>query len=192
MRRWMLVPALMALLVLSGCTPEPSPEASPSVEPSSSEPAEPSEPPVEPIVLPDCDSIYSPAVVAMLTGEGRTSLGDVSAPGMGGWGTGEPTIEAILADIDERVSCTWILPASESGSTTSIARLDDATRTELVAAFTAAGYVADGDLFEIEVDSVVGSSNETHLLTEEFWIGSSFSGGDSALLTGDARDQLLP
>lgn len=192
MRRWMLVSTVTALIVLSGCTPEPEPDVDPSVEASPSESAEASTPAVEPIALPDCDSIYSPAVVTALTGEGRSSLGDVSAPGMGGWGTGEPSVEAILAAIDERVSCTWILPATESGSTTSVARLDDASRASLVAAFGAAGFTATGDRFTIEVESEVGSYNETHVFADEFWIGSFFSGGDSALLTDDAAEQLLP
>jgi hypothetical protein len=188
----MLVSAVTALLVLTGCTPEPPAEIEPSESAAPSESAEPSVPAPEPITLPDCDTMYSPAVVAALTGEGRSPLGDVSAPDMGGWGTSDPAIEAILAAIDERVSCTWILPATESGSTTSIARLDDASRAALVAAFGTAGFVAAGDRFTIEVETEVGSYNETHLLTDEFWIGSVFSGGDSALLTDDAAAQLLP
>ena len=62
------------------------------------------------------------------------------------------------------------------------------------AAIYSAAVVAtpDGDLYTIEVETEVGSYNETHLLTAEFWIGSVFSGGDSALLTSDAAAQLLP
>jgi hypothetical protein len=196
MRRWILVSTVTAMLVLSGCTPEPAPEVDPSeaASPSvSGEPsAEPSGPADEPIALPDCDTIYSPPVVATLTSEGRSPLGDVSAPGMGGWGTNDPAAERILAALDERISCTWILPATESGSTTSIARLDDASRVSLVTALTTAGFVVAGDRFTIEVETEVGSYNETHVLTDEFWIGTFFSGGDSALLTDDAAAQLLP
>ncbi|MFN4001473.1 hypothetical protein [Microcella sp.] len=193
MRRSLLLTATLLLtLVMVGCTPTPA--AEPSAAPTASS-AEPSSTPTstpQPIALPDCDTIYSDAVVASLTGEGRSLLGDVSGPGMGGWGTADDSIEAILSAIPERVSCTWVLPATESGSTTSIARLDEATRTTLIDAFTAAGYVVDGTLFEIEVDSEIGSYNETHILADGFWIGSYFSGGDSATLTSDALAQLLP
>lgn len=191
--------ALALTVSLVGCTPSPeaTPSASPSESPSASESASPSATPSpEPIALPDCASIYSPAVVASLTAEGRTSSGDVSAPGMGGWGTADTTLQGILASIPDRVSCTWILPATESGSTTSIARLDPATRVTVVGALTAAGYTAstvpEGDLYSIEVATEVGSYNETHLLTDEFWFASFFSGGESQTLTLDAAAQLLP
>lgn len=183
--------------VLAGCTPTPVPVASPTPTESAVESEAPSLTPMpEPLAIPDCADIYSASVVATLTSEGRTSSGDVSSPDMGGWGTYDPSIQAILAAIPERVSCTWILPASESGSTTSIARLDAASRTTLVTAFGAGGFIAsttpDGERYTIEVETEVGSYTETHLLTAEFWIGSVYSGGDSALLTGDATAQLLP
>ncbi|UTT62689.1 hypothetical protein [Microcella humidisoli] len=191
MRRTLLVPAALIVALAAGCAPTPvtAPTATPS---ETAAPSSTPTPTAEPIALPDCDTIYSDAVVASLTGEGRSPLGDVSGPGMGGWGTADDNIEAILSAIPERVSCTWVLPATESGSTTSIARLDEATRTTLIDAFTAAGYVVDGTLFEIEVDSEIGSYNETHILADGFWVGSYFSGGDSATLTGDALAQLLP
>lgn len=191
MRRTLLVPAALLVALAAGCAP--TPVAAPTSTPSETvAPSSTPTPTAAPIALPDCDTIYSEAVVASLTDEGRSPLGDVSGPGMGGWGTADASIEAILSTIDERVSCTWILPATESGSTTSIARLDDATRTELIEAFTAAGYVVDGTLFEIEVDSEFGSYNETHILADGFWVGSYFSGGDSATLTSDALTRLLP
>lgn len=196
MRRWMLLPAVITLLVLSGCTPEPPPETTPSVESAPSEPAEPSEPAVEPIVLPDCDSIYSAAVVAALTAEDRLSVGDVSGPGMGGWGTHDVGIETILAAITDAVHCTWILPASESGSTTSIAVLDSASRTALVAALTAAGFTAStaprGDLYALQVEEEFITYTETHLLTADLWFASAYSFGNATTLTLDAAGQLLP
>jgi hypothetical protein len=193
MRRPLLLTAtLLVTLVVVGCTPTPAAEPSAAPSASSAEPSSTPTPSPEPIALPDCESIYSAGVVATLTAEGRSLIGDVSGPGMGGWGIADDSIEAILSTIDERVSCTWVLPATESGSTTSIARLDDATRATLIDAFTAAGYSVDGTLFEIEVDSEIGSYNETHILADGFWIGSYFSGGDSATLTSDALAQLLP
>ena len=199
MRRWMLVPAVIALLALSGCAPEAEPDGAPSVEPTASEPSassEPSEPAPEPITLPGCDDIYSPALVAALEAEGRTSEGDVSTPGGGGWGTFDVGIETILASIDERVSCTWIYPASESGSTTSIAVLDGASRTALIAALAGAGFTAStapsGDLYTLAVEEEFITYTEAHLLTADLWFASAYSFGDATTLTLDAAAQLLP
>lgn len=189
--------ALAITLSVAGCVPAPAPSASPTPTPSASASEEPTDTPAaEPIAIPDCDSIYSAGLVATLTAEGRTPLGDVSGPGMGGWGTGDPTLEGILSAIPDRVSCTWILPASESGSTTSIARLDAATRTTVVDTLTAAGYTAltvpGGDLYTIDVTLEIGSYNETHLIAEELWFTTYFSGGQSQTLTLDAAALLLP
>ncbi len=191
--------AVALAVSLAGCVPAPeaTPSASPSESPSASESASPSTTPSpEPVALPDCATIYSPAVVASLTAEGRTSIGDVSGPDTGGWGTGDTTLQGILASIPDRVSCTWILPATESGSTTSIARLDASTRTAVVAALTAGGYTAStvpgGDLYSIDVETEIGSYNESHLLTDDLWFASYFSGGQSQTLTLDAAALLLP
>lgn len=192
--------ALLALAIavsVAGCVPTPGPSASPTPTPSATASSDPSaSPSPEPAALPDCDAIYSAALVASLIAEGREPLGDVSGPGMGGWGTGDATLEGILSAIPERISCTWILPASESGSTTSIARLDDATRTTVVDTLTAAGYTAltvpGGDLYTIEVEFEIGSYNETHLIADDLWFTTYYSGGQSQTLTLDAAAQLLP
>jgi hypothetical protein len=191
----MLAAALTLLLAVAGCTGAPPVE--PSEQPSSSASPEPSETTApEPIVLPDCDSIYSPALVASLEAEGRTPEGDTSTPGGGGWGTFDVGIETILAAIDDRISCTWILPASESGSTTSIAVLDDASRTALIAALAGAGFTAStapsGDLYSIAVEEEFITYTETHLLTAELWFASAYSFGDATTLTLDAAAELLP
>lgn len=191
--------ALVALVIAvgaAGCTPStPAPSASPTASEAPTETPSAS-PTVEPIALPDCDSIYSAGLVASLTAEGREPLGDVSGPGMGGWGTGDATLEGILSAIPERVSCTWVLPATESGSTTSIARIDEATRTTVISTLSAAGFSASvvpgGDLYTIAVEFEVGSYNETHLITDELWIMSYYSGGGSQTLTLDAAALLLP
>lgn len=193
----LIVAALAVSLVGCTPTPEPTPSASPSESPSASESATPSATPTaEPIALPDCGGIYSPALVASLTAEGRTSIGDVSGPGMGGWGTANESLTALLSTSPDRVSCTWILPATESGSSTSIARLDAATRTTVVTELTAGGYTAstvpEGDLYSIDVETEVGSYNESHLLTDDLWFASFFSGGQSQTLTLDAAALLLP
>ena len=196
MRRRMLVTAVVVLLALSGCAPEAEPDSAPSAEASASEPVETSTPAAEPIALPGCDNIYSPALVAVLEGEGRTSEGDVSTPGGGGWGTLDVGVETILAAIDERVSCTWIFPASESGSTTSIAVLDGASRTALIAALAGAGFTAStapsGDLYTLSVEEEFITYTEAHLLTADLWFASAYSFGDATALTLDAAAQLLP
>lgn len=191
----MLASTLTAVLALSACTPDPEPAATPTASPSvtASESAAPTAPAIS---LPDCDSIYSPALVAALQAEGRTAEGDVSAPGGGGWGTFDVGVETILAALPDAVHCTWILPASESGSTTSIAVLDDASRTALVAAFASGGFVAStapgGDLYSITVEEEFITYTESHLLTAEVWIASAYAFGDASTLTLDAAAQLLP
>lgn len=192
----MLTPALLVVLALGACTPTPA--ATPTATPSSeaSESASPSPSPSAAFVLPECDSIYSPTLVAVLTAEGRTPLGDTSAAGGGGWGTFDAGIEAILSGIVDRVSCTWILPASESGSTTSVAVADAAARTALIAAFTAGGFTAsttaDGDLYSISVEEEFITYTESHLLTSEVWIGSAYGFGVAETLTLDAAAVVLP
>lgn len=183
--------------MLAACVPaavdEPaaSPSAtSPSAEDSPSPSAQPG------TALPDCATVYSPALVASLEAENRESQGDVSDDGPGGWGTADPAIEALLAALPERVSCTWILPTSESGSTTSVAVLDDATRTSLLARFAAAGFAAStapsGDIYTLAVEDEFGSYTETHLLSEQLWITSVYFGGDATALTLDAAATVLP
>ena len=194
----MLTPALLAGLALTACTPTPvvTPTATPSSAPTASASASATPSPSPAFVIPDCDSIYSPALVASLSAEGRTPLGDTSAAGGGGWGTFDAGIEAILSGIVDRVSCTWILPASESGSTTSVAVADAAARTALLAAFTAGGFAAsttaDGDLYSISVEEEFITYTESHLLTSEVWIGSAYGFGVAETLTLDTAAVVLP
>lgn len=187
--------AIGLLIALSGCVPTPAPEASTSPSASASASAT-IEPAPAPVALPACDGIYSPTLVAALESEGREPQGDVSAPGAGGWATLDPALEALLASIDERVSCTWILPASESGSTTSVARLDDAARTAVLAALAAAGFSATpvdgGELWTITVVEEFITYTEAHLITESLWVGCLYTFGDAQTLTLDAAALLLP
>ena len=191
----MLASAMTAVLALSACAPAPEAGPPPTATPSAS--ATESETPTAPsITLPDCDSIYSPALVAALQSEGRTSEGDVSASGGGGWGSVDVGVETILSAMTDAVHCTWILPATESGSTTSIAILDDTSRTALIAAFASGGFIAStapgGDLYSISVEEEFITYTESHLLTADLWIGSAYAFGDASTLTLDAAAQLLP
>lgn len=182
-------------LALAGCVPgaAPDPTSSPAASASPSASASPAP---SPVALPECDAIYSPALVTTLEADGREPQGDVSGPGTGGWGTLDPALERLLVSIDERVSCTWILPASESGSTTSIARLDDANRTSLLDTLATAGYTATpidgGELWTIAVEEEFITYTEAHLVTTTLWIGSLYTFGDAQTLTLDAAALLLP
>ncbi len=192
MRRWMLVPAVVVLLALSGCAPETEPAAAPSVEPTASEPSEssePTEPAPEPIVLPGCDDIYTPAMVETLISESRVR----DADGTVSRGSLDDGISAIFDELDETVSCGWYLPASESGSTTTIAIIDDAARSELEAAFAAGGFsaatTADGELYSIRVEEEFITYEESHLLFDGVWIGTLYVGGSAEPLTINAYAQ---
>lgn len=194
---WSIGLTLTLLVALAGCTPAaaPAPSGSPSASPSASGSTSASPTPT-PVALPGCDTIYSPALVTALEADGRESQGDVSAPGAGGWGTLDPALEALLTSIDERVSCTWILPASESGSTTSVARLDAATRVAVLDALATAGFTATpidgGELWTIAVEEEFITYTETHLISETLWVGSLYTFGDAQTLTLDAAALLLP
>lgn len=188
-----LVFALSLPFVLSACAPEAPPADVPgSSAPTNGETLGPS---AAPIALPDCSTIYSPALVSTLEGEGRTLQGDVSSSTGGGWGTFDVGVEVILSAIEESVHCTWVLPESESGSTTSIARLDDASRTALVAALAIADFTVStapsGDFYTLVVVDEFISYTEAHLLTDEFWVGSAYAFGDASILTLDAAAELL-
>lgn len=185
--------ALGLLIALTGCTPSAAPEPSASATAIASATASPAP---APVALPACDAIYSPELVATLEADGREPQGDVSSPGAGGWGTLDPGLETLLAALDERVSCTWILPASESGSTTSVARLDEASRTALLDALGTAGFTATpidgGELWTIAVEEEFITYTEAHLVSATLWVGSLYTFGDAQTLTLDAAALLLP
>lgn len=199
---------LAAALVLTACT-GPNPDALPTnpEEPTASESpaeepgggAEPEEPAAtegpEPVALPTCDTLYSAALADELTDEGRTSEGDTAAAGAGGWGSGDPTMVATLQGAAERVTCTWILPNSSSGSTTTVVRIDEATsaslQTHLVddAGFTE-DTVGTATLYTLSVEGDFPYS-EAHLFAEGILIASEYFNGDAEVLTRDAASMLL-
>lgn len=184
---------LAAGLLLVGCTPAAAPDPSSSPGASTSPSASSS---AAPVALPGCDAIYSAGVIATLESEGREPEGDISEPYQGGWGTLDAGLEALLAAIDERVSCTWVLPASESGSTTSVARLHEATRTAVLDALATAGFAAmpvdGGELWTYRFEDDFITYTEAHVITETLWIGSVYTFGDAQTLTLDAAALLLP
>lgn len=202
---------LVAALLLTACAgPDPdalptNPEDPAATESPTEEPddgdgsAEPEEPaatdePV-PVALPTCDTLYSPTLTDELTDEGRTSEGDTAAAGAGGWGSGDPTMVATLQGAADRVSCTWILPNSSSGSTTTVVRLDEATSASLqthlvdVAGFTEA-TVGTSTLYTLSVEGDFPYS-EAHLFAEGLLIASEYFNGDAEVLTRGAASMLL-
>jgi hypothetical protein len=198
MRHRMLAPALIVVFALAACTPTPTATPAPTASalPSAGESASASPSPSPAFAVPDCDDIYTPLLISTLVAEGRTPLGDTSTAVGGGWGTFDAGIETILSAIKDRISCTWVLPTSESGSTTSVAVLDAASRTALVAAFAAGGFTASttssGDLFTLSVEADFLTYTESHLITAEVWIGSVYAFGDADILTLDAAVAVLP
>lgn len=183
-------------LALAGCTPAPEPMASPTTsaaapEAASAEPT-PTPTPSPAIELPDCDTIYSPAMVAQLTAESRVR----DAVGVSSPGSLDDRVSALFDSLVRSVSCGWYLPASESGSTTTIAIIDDAARTELEAALGAGGFsaatTADGELYSIRVEEEFITYEESHLVFDDVWIGTLYVGGSAEPLTLDAYAQLAP
>ncbi|MGY6498392.1 MAG: hypothetical protein ACXIUP_09220 [Microcella sp.] len=193
--------AVAALIVAAGCTgPDPnalpsSPEA-PAVSPSPSTDAGATDGDnaTSTVALPSCDEIYSPELIAELSDEGRDALGDTAAAGAGGWGSGDAVLVALLQGAMERVSCSWILPFSESGSTTTIIRIDDATATFLdehlsdTAGFEVTSALG-GQLYTLEVEGDFPYS-EAHLIVDGLLVATEAFGGDAEPLTLDAGTQL--
>lgn len=136
--------------------------------------------------------MYSPALVASLIAESRVRDTEEAV----GRGSLDDAVSAVLDGLDETVSCGWYLPASESGSTTIVARIDDAARAELESAFNAGGFsadtTADGELYSISVEEEFGTYEESHLVADDIWIGTLYAGGTAETLTLDAAAQLLP
>lgn len=200
---------LAAALLLTACAgpdpdalptnPEdPATSETPTEEPGTGE-SEPEEPAAteepDPVALPTCETLYSPTLTEELVDEGRTSEGDTAAAGAGGWGSGDPTMVAALQGAAERVTCTWILPNSSSGSTTTVIRLDEGTSASLqthlvdVAGF-AEDAVGTATLYTLSVEGDFPYS-EAHLFAEGLLIASEYFNGDAEVLTRDAASTLL-
>jgi len=183
--------AVTLLLALTGCTPPAAPEPSDSLAASASASAEPSPSAAPGLALPDCDSMFSPDLVAALTADGR----EPEAATIGPY-SNDAGVVAVFGSVTDLVSCDWILPASESGSTTTVALIDDATAGALEIALADGGFsgdaYGDGRLYTITVEGELVSSTEAHLIVDGAWISTTYFGGDAEALTLDAAGQLLP
>ena len=160
-------------------------------------------------VVPDCDTMYSTGILSAFADEGRELIPQDPAAGYG-WGSVNQDLVKVLVDVrsDLKVSCAWYLPASESGSITTVAiisseflpdieealRADSATRESL----------GEGTLWKLDQTSsnISGEfdANETHFLVSTtcpaslaepectLWVASTFSFGSSERLTRDAAE----
>lgn len=212
-----------AILVLPACSVLEewgvlSPSAS-SSEISSEEPTTAAEAPdaVAPapteqgFVLPDCDALYSNSLNTALLGEVRVNFGDTSE-GDFGYGTTQGDLIKILQNVrsDLRVSCTWVLQASESASVTSAAIITTELEGDVRRFLTGSGgtgqesgggyiWSVDSPLSEVSPDI---DATEVHYLaditcpasvTEQacvLWVSTNYSFGEARVLTLDAAQNM--
>jgi len=162
-------------------------------------------------VVPDCDTMYSAGLLAAFTDEGRNLVSLDPAAGYG-WGSVDTNLVKILQEVrsDLKVSCTWYKPASESGSTTTVAIISSDILPDIEEALRQSGASREtlegGTLWKLDQtsSSISGEfdANETHFLVSTtcpaslaeteciLWIASTFSFGSSELLTTDAAKVL--
>jgi len=189
-----LVAACATLLLFTACAsagagdsaaPTPVHSSTPDAGESPAAPAE--------FVLPGCDDLFSESIEGALAAEGLEAMGDVSGPGQGGYGASDPALQALI-EADPSVSCTWVLPGSERGLSTSVTILS-ATEAETVAEeLDASGFTrstATGDLYSTETGGEFPRT-EAHELYEGFWVATVDSFGTSAsLYTEDALGTVI-
>jgi hypothetical protein len=162
-------------------------------------------------VVPDCDTIYSAGVLSAFAEQGRELISQDPAAGYG-WGSVNEDLVRFLQDVrsDLKVSCTWYLPASESGSTTTVAIISSEFVPDIELALRAdqgaREVLGEGALWKLDQTSsnISGEfdANETHFLVSTpcpaslaepectLWISSTFSFGSSERLTRDAAEVL--
>lgn len=162
-------------------------------------------------VVPGCDTMYSAGVLAAFSEQGRELIPQDPAAGYG-WGSVNQDLVKILQDVrsDLKVSCTWYLPASESGSTTTVAIISSEFLPDIESALRAdqgaRESLGDGTLWKLDQTSsnISGDfdANETHYLVSTtcpaslaepectLWIASTYSFGSSERLTRDAAEVL--
>lgn len=189
-----VISVFVALLLLSACAPSVPGESSPAPAPSPSTP-EASESPAAPeeLVLPSCDDLFQDSTEAALTAEGLEPLGDTSGLGQGGYGASDPSLQAMI-EANESVSCTWVLPGSERGLSTSVTIVSDSDIEAVAAALLAAGFTqtsAVGEYYSMESGGEFPHT-ETHALYQEFWVATLDSfGTEAALYTEDAMGTVI-
>ena len=190
--RLVTISVFVALLLLSACAPSVPGESTPTSSPSAPEASESPAPPEE-LVLPSCDDLFQDSTEAALTAEGLEPLGDTSGLGQGGYGASDPSLQAMI-EANESVSCTWVLPGSERGLSTSVTIVSDSDSEAVAAALLAAGFThasAVGDYYSMESGGEYPHT-ETHALYEDFWVATLDSfGTDASLYTEDAMGTVI-
>lgn len=195
LRRGLIV-AFAGMLLLGACAPSGPRESdatTPAVSPTPGASESPAAPTPAELVLPGCDELFSESIEGALAAEGLEPMGEVNAPGQGGYGASDPSLQALI-EADQSVSCTWALPGSERGLSTSVTILS-ATEADTVAAeLVASGFTrstATGDLYSIETGGEFPRT-EAHELFEDFWVATVDSFGTSAsLYTEDALGTVI-
>jgi hypothetical protein len=162
-------------------------------------------------VVPDCDTMYSAGVLAAFAEQNRALVPQEPSAGYG-WGSVNDDLILIMQNVrsDLKVSCTWYQPASESGSTTTVAIIASELVPDIEAALRAdqgaRESLGEGTLWKLDQtsSSISGEfdANETHYLVSTscpaslaepectLWIASTFSFGSSERLTRDAAEVL--
>ncbi len=162
-------------------------------------------------VVPECATMYSTGVISAFADQGRELIPQDPQAGYG-WGSVNQELVRILQDVrsDLKVSCTWYLPASESGSTTTVAIISSEFLPDIESALRAEQgsreSLGEGSLWKVDQTSsnISGEfdANETHYLVSTtcpaslaepectLWIASTFSFGSSERLTRDAAEML--
>lgn len=126
-------------------------------------------------VIPTCDELFSAGQTGALIAQERVNMGDTSE-GDYGYGTTNPELVGLLKNVrtDLRISCTWYLPASESGSVTSLAVVNPDEAAAVSAALESLGATQQetggGVLWNI--DSTTSDESADYLATEAHFLAS--------------------
>jgi len=126
-------------------------------------------------VIPTCDELFSAEQTGALIAQERVNMGDTSE-GDYGYGTTNPELVGLLKNVrtDLRISCTWYLPASESGSVTSLAVVNPDEAAAVSAALESLGATQQetggGVLWNI--DSTTPDESADYIATEAHFLAS--------------------
>ncbi|MCR2815987.1 hypothetical protein [Microbacterium jiangjiandongii] len=195
LRRTALIVAVTGMLVgaLAACQPEPSasepsgatptstptagtakPDATPDATP---EPTPSATVPAQDIALPaSCDDIYSSA----MRGELEANVAPMNDPGVTMPSTQNADALALLESGVPTLRCTWGYP-SEKGIATTVALIEPAAASDLVAALRNAGFACGeaqgGTLCRfnetlLSYDDKLVEKGETHFFRGNGWVGT--------------------
>jgi hypothetical protein len=185
----------LVVFSLAGCAAANPPGEPTDVPVVTESPApEPTTPAAEP-VLPWCEDYYLESTEAELLASGMELLGDVSAPGQGGYGASDPDLQSLMEANLSR-SCTWVLPATERGLTTTVTFVSEADTATIAAVLDAAGFTHSSgaaEYWSTETDGVSADlESESHALTGSLWVATWEGFGTTAAdLTQQALDVAL-